>query len=181
MRFSALTSAPTLETERLVLRQFREDDLDPHAAMLSDPLVMHYFNGVTYGREDTFRRMLGGIGLWVLQGVGILAAERKSDGKMIGHVGLFDYHREMTPSIEGQPELGYMFASEVHGQGFAREAGEAMLAWADETVDAEQIVAIIAPDNMPSQNLARRLGFEQLPDGMYRDEVTTIWGRQRRA
>ena len=47
-------------------------------------------------------------------------------------------------------------------------------------VDAEEIVALIAPENTPSLKLAERLGFERLPDGMYRDEPTTIWGRRRR-
>jgi RimJ/RimL family protein N-acetyltransferase len=181
VRFSALTSAPRLETERLVLREFREDDLDAQAAMLADPIVMQHFHNVTFTREDTFRRMVGGIGLWVLQGIGNLAAERKSDGKLVGHVGLFDFHRDMTPSIEGKPELGYMFISEVHGQGLAREANGRLLEWADEAVDAQEIVALIAPENAPSLKLAERLGFARGADGVYRDEATTIWARRRRA
>ena len=177
MRFSPLTSAPTLETERLVLRGFREEDLPEHAAMLADPVVMKHFGAQGFGREDSFRRLLGGIGLWQLQGTGLLAAERKSDGRLVGHVGLFDYHREIIPSIEGEPELGYIFAAEVHGQGIAREACEAMLAWADETLDADRTVAIIAIQNEPSIKLAQRLGYQRQPDGIYRGEPTSIWRR----
>lgn len=177
MRFSRLTSAPTLETERLVLRGFREEDLGDHAAILSDPVVMKHFGGHLFGREDSFRRLLGGIGLWQVQGVGLLAAERKSDGRLVGHVGLFDYHREITPSIEGRPELGYIFAAEVHGQGIAREACEALLAWADATVEADDIVAIISIANEPSVKLARRLGFERQPDAVYHDEPISMWRR----
>ena len=179
MRFSQLTSAPTLETERLLLRGFREDDLAAHAAILSDPIVMKYFGGHLFGREESWRRLLGGVGLWQLQGVGLLAAQRKSDGKMIGHVGLFDYHREIEPSIEGKPELGYIFAAEVHGQGVAREACDAMLEWADQNVDADETVAIISIGNDPSMKLAERLGFERQPDGIYRDEPISLWGRPR--
>ena len=181
MRFSTLTSAPTLETERLLLRGFREDDLPDHAAILGDPVVMKHFGGHGFGREESWRRLLGGVGLWQLQGTGLLAAERKSDGKMIGHVGLFDYHREIEPSIEGRPELGYIFAAEVHGQGLAREACDAILAWADLTLDAEEIVAIISIGNDPSIKLAERLGFERQPDGVYRDEPISIWRRARPA
>jgi RimJ/RimL family protein N-acetyltransferase len=177
VRFSPLTSAPTLETERLLLRGFREDDLDQHAAILSDPVVMEHFGGHLFGREESFRRLLGGIGLWQLQGIGLLAAERKSDGKLVGHVGLFDYHREIEPSLEGRPELGYIFSAEVHGQGVAREACDALLAWADATIDAGEIVAIISPGNDPSVKLAERLGFERQPDGVYRDEPISIWRR----
>lgn len=177
MRFSALTSAPTLETERLVLRGFREDDLDAHAAILSDPVVMEHFGGHLFGREDAWRRLVGGVGLWQLQGVGLFAVERKADSKLIGHAGLFDYHREMTPSIEGKPELGYIFAAEAHGQGFAGEACGALMQWADETVEAPDVMAIIAPTNAPSMKLAERLGFQRLPDATYRGEPTTLWSR----
>jgi RimJ/RimL family protein N-acetyltransferase len=179
VRLSSLTSAPTLETERLLLRGFREDDLPAHSAILSDPTVMKHFGGHLFGREESWRRLLGGVGLWQLQGTGLLAAERKSDGTLIGHVGLFDYHREIMPSIEGMPELGYIFAAEVHGQGFAREACDVLLAWADRTLDANQIVAMISIGNEPSIKLAQRLGFERQPDGLYRDEPITLWRRER--
>ena len=179
MRFSPLTSAPTLETERLVLRGFLEEDLEAHAAMLADPVVMKHFGGHGFGREESWRRLLGGVGLWQLQGTGLLAAERKSDRKLVGHVGLFDYHRDMTPSIEGKPELGYIFAAEVHGQGFAGEACQALLAWADRTLEADEMVAIISIGNEPSIKLAQRLGFERQPDGVYRDEPVSLWSRRR--
>jgi RimJ/RimL family protein N-acetyltransferase len=178
-RFSAQTSAPLLETERLLLRGFREDDLDEHAAILSDPVVMEHFDGQLFGREDSWRRLLGGVGLWCLQGTGLLAAERKSDGKLVGHVGLFDYHREMSPSIEGVPELGYIFAAEVHGQGIAREACDAMLGWADRTLEADETVAIISLGNTPSMKLAERLGYQRKPDGEYRGEAISLWRRLR--
>ena len=168
-----------LETERLVLRGFVEADLADHWAILSDPVVMKHFAGAVFGREESFRRLLGGVGLWQLQGTGLLAADRKTDGKLIGHVGLFDYHREITPSIEGVPELGYIFAAEVHGQGFAREACEALLGWADRTLNASETVAIIAPDNGPSIKLAQRLNYERQPDGVYRDETVSLWRRKR--
>jgi RimJ/RimL family protein N-acetyltransferase len=170
-----------LETERLVLRGFVEADLPEHAAILADPVVMKHFGGVGFGREEAFRRLLGGVGLWQLQGVGLLAAERKSDRQLVGHVGLFDYHREFTPSIEGIPELGYIFAATVHGQGIAREACDAVLAWADRTVGAEETVAMISIGNDPSMKLAERLGYERQPDGVYRDEPISLWRRKRQA
>ena len=181
MRFSALTSAPALETERLLLRGFREDDLPEHTAILSDPVVMEHFGGHLFGREESWRRLLGGVGLWQLQGTGLLAAERKSDGKLVGHLGLFDYHREITPSIEDKPELGYIFAAEVHGQGLAREACDTLLAWADRTLNANETVAIISIGNDRSMRLARKLGFERQPDGLYRDEPISLWLRMRPA
>lgn len=164
-----------------MLREFVEADLDAHWAMLSDPVVMKHFGGALFGREESFRRLLGGIGLWKVQGVGLLAAERKSDGKLVGHVGLFDYHREMEPSIEGVPELGYIFAAEVHGQGLAREACDALLAWADDALDANETVAIISIGNDPSMKLAERLGYLRQPDAIFRNEPVSLWRRARPA
>jgi len=140
---------------------------------------MEHFDGQLFSREEAWRRLLGGVGLWQLQGTGLLAAERKADGKLVGHVGLFDYHREMTPSIEGLPELGYIFAAEVHGQGIAREACDAMLAWADRTLEADETVAIISPGNTPSMKLAERLGYHRAPDALYRKEPISLWRRPR--
>jgi RimJ/RimL family protein N-acetyltransferase len=91
---------------------------------------------------------------------------------------LFDYHREIAPSIEGLPELGYIFASEVHGQGYAREACDALLGWADRALDADKTVAIISVANEPSMKLAQRLGYERQPDGVYRDEPISLWQRR---
>src|SRR5690349_24929323 len=108
-----------LETERLLLRGFREEDLAQHAAILSDPIVTEHFGGHLFGREESWRRLLGGVGLWKLHGTGLLAAVRKADGQLVGHVCLFDYHRELTSSIESWHELGYLFAVEVHGPGIA--------------------------------------------------------------
>ena len=62
--------APTLETERLILREFRKDDLDAHAATLGDEEVMRHIGGKPIGREDSWRRLLSGVGMWSLVGMG---------------------------------------------------------------------------------------------------------------
>ena len=62
----------------------------------------------------------------------------------------------------------------------ARRSDE-VLAWADETLDADETVAIISIENDPSIKLAQRLGFERQPDGVYRDEPISIWRRPRRS
>ena len=61
--------------------------------------------------------------------------------------------------------------------GRAREACEAILAWADQTLDADRTVAIIAIQNEPSIKLAQRLGYERQPDGVYHGEPTSVWRR----
>ena len=88
-------SAPRLETERLILREFRIADLDAHAATLGDPEVMRFIGGKPMSREDSWRRLCSGVGSWQLVGIGPWAVELKADGRMVGHCGFFEFQREI--------------------------------------------------------------------------------------
>jgi RimJ/RimL family protein N-acetyltransferase len=169
--------APRIETERLILRGFRAGDLDAHAATLGDEEVMRHIGGKPLGREDAWRRLMGGVGSWSLVGMGAWAVERKDDGRMVGHCGLFQFERAMTPSIVGEPEMGWIFDRSVHGQGIAFEACSAALQWADREIAPESYPAIIDLDNAPSMKLAERLGFVRQPDGVYRDAPIAVFRR----
>jgi RimJ/RimL family protein N-acetyltransferase len=173
-------SAPTLETERLTLRDFRRDDLDAHAATLGDEEVMRHIGGKPMDREDSWRRLLGGIGMWSLIGMGPWAVELKADGRMIGHCGFFQFEREMSPSIRGEPEMGWIFDRTVHGQGIAFEACHAALKWAEDALVAPSYPAIIDLDNLPSIKLAERLGFVRQGNATYRDAPIAFFRRPGR-
>lgn len=169
--------APTIETERLRLRSFRPEDLEPQAAMLADPEVVRHLGGYVHSREESWRRMIASPGMWVMLGYGYWAVERRADGVMIGQVGFGDFKREMVPSIEGLPEMGWVFATSGQGQGCALEAVSAALAWADEAGIGEQYTAIIAPGNDRSARLAGKVGFVKGPDALYRDEPIWLFRR----
>jgi RimJ/RimL family protein N-acetyltransferase len=173
-------SAPALETERLILREFCKDDLDAHAATLGDEEVMRHIGGKPINREDSWRRLMSGVGSWSLVGMGPWAIERKSDSRMVGHCGFFQFERDMSPSIVGEPEMGWIFDSSVHGQGIAFEACSAALGWAEREIAAESYPAIIDPANVPSIKLAERLGFVRQPDGVYRDAPIAVFRRPGR-
>jgi RimJ/RimL family protein N-acetyltransferase len=170
-------SAPTLETERLILRGFRKDDLDAHAATLGDEEVMRHIGGKPINREDTWRRLMSGVGSWPLIGIGPWAVERKSDGRMVGHCGFFNFERDMTPPILGEPEMGWIFDRSVHGQGIAFEACSAALEWAEREIAADSYPAIIDPENAASIKLAERLGFIRQADATYRGAATAFFRR----
>jgi RimJ/RimL family protein N-acetyltransferase len=174
----AFTAAPTLETPRLRLRAHRAEDFDAIAAMNGDPEVMLHISG-PQPREDSWRRMLCGPGMWALLGYGYWVVERREDGSLIGQAGLADFKRAMTPAIEGLPELGYVFAAAAHGQGYAGEAVAAVLSWADAKLGARQIVAIIDAANQPSIRLAERAGFDRREEAIYKDEPILLFRRQR--
>jgi len=175
-----IRDAPRIETERLTLRGFRAGDLDAHAATLGDEETMRYIGGTPVGREDSWRRLLLGVGSWSLIGMGPWAVERKSDGRMVGHCGFFQFNREMSPSILGEPEMGWILDRSVHGQGIANEACRAALDWAEREIGAESYPAIIDLENAASMRLAERLGFIRQPDAIYRDAPIAFYRRPGR-
>ncbi len=170
-------SAPRLETERLILREFRKDDLDAFAATMGDPEVVRHLAIEPLSREDALRRIFLAAGQWPILGMGMWAAELKADGRMVGHVGFFDMERDMTPSLVGLPEMGWIFDPSVHGQGIANEACAAALQWADREFGPVSIPAIISIDNIPSMKLAEKLGFIREPDGVYKNEPIAVFRR----
>jgi RimJ/RimL family protein N-acetyltransferase len=170
---------PILETARLRLRAFGEQDLAAWAATMADPEVVRHLGGTPFAREDSWRRMLSAIGLWPLFGYGYWAVERRSEGDLIGQIGFSDFKRDMQPSIEGLPEMGWIFAPHGQGRGYAGEAVAAALAWADERLKAPLIPAIIDPGNAASIRLAERNGFAEREDALYRGAPILLFGRRR--
>ena len=174
------TSAPTLETERLILRGYRKADFRPQYAIVSNPDVMVHFSGPMLSEEDGWRRFAATVGSWPLLGFGGWAVTRRSDEKLIGTVSLFNAWRAFEPVFGEEPEMGWIFAQEAHGQGIAGEACAAVLEWADKNLQPTPIWAIIAPTNGPSFKLAEKLGFERLEDTVYNEEVTAVLRRPPR-
>lgn len=128
-------------------------------------------------REDAWRRALTGAGFWGVLGIGLWTVERRSGSQTIGHVGFFDFQRDMEPSIAGKPEMGWIFHRDAQGQGFATEACQAVLSWFGEHFGDVPLWALISPGNDASMKLAARLGFVCQPDGTYRGKPETIWLR----
>jgi RimJ/RimL family protein N-acetyltransferase len=167
---------PVLETGRLRLRGFEASDFEAHSAILGQAEVQRFL-GPPLSREDLWRRIVASVGMWSVVGFGGWMVERKADGRLVGNVGLFDARRALVPDFAGQPEMGWIFDPEVHGQGIAREACEAALGWADAKLAPGPIWAIVDPQNTASLKLSARLGFERLPDSVYHDEPIAILRR----
>ena len=172
-----IRSAPTLETERLILRHYRKQDFRPHFAIVGNDEVMRFVGGKGISEEDCWRRLAASVGMWDLLGFGGWAVVRKADDRLVGTVSLFNAWRALEPEFGEQPEMGWIFGTEVHGQGIAGEACRAVLQWADSSLQPSPIWAIIAPDNGPSISLAERLGFVRIGESLYHDEPTIVLKR----
>jgi RimJ/RimL family protein N-acetyltransferase len=170
-------AAPPLDTARLRLRAHRLADHAAMAAMSADPVVVRHLGGKPFSAEESWARMLRFPGLWDLLGYGYWAIEEKAGGRYIGHMGYADFKRDITPSLDGMPELGWVLASEVHGQGYATEALNAVLAWGDAHLGEHRATCIISPDNVASIRLATKVGFRSWSEAIYHDHAVNIFIR----
>ena len=143
-----------LRTQRLLLRQFRPEDLDAYAAMCADPEVMRYLSasGETLSRAGAWRQMAMFCGHWQLRGYGMWVAEDGGSGRFVGRIGL--HYPEGFPDRE----LGWALARGFWGQGLATEAAQAVVDHAFKTLGWDHLVSFILAGNSRSIRVAERLG-----------------------
>lgn len=148
---------PRLETDRLILRAFREDDLDAWATFMADPETMRFLGG-PMTRGNAWRTMATTLGHWALKGYGMWAVERKSDGALMGRVGL------LQPEGWTGLEVGWTLGRAYWGQGYATEAAAASMRYAFMTRPDDRVVSNIDAGNVASQAVAKRLGEQKGPE-----------------
>ena len=155
-------NVPVIRTARLVLRGHSREDFPAFAAMRADPAVMRFIGkGEVLAEEDAWLRFLSTIGHWELLGYGTWAVEEKATARLIGGIGYADKRRPAEHPASGAPEMGWSFASDLHGRGFATEALQAALAWGAQHFGPTRAVCVISDDNAASLRLAERHGFRR--------------------
>lgn len=154
-----MTSIPEIETGRLRLRAFKPDDLDDLYMVFGDAEVMTYISGgKPRTREATHAGLLRTIEGWRDRGFGLWAVVEKDNGHVIGYCGLI--FLDGTTEIE----LAYGLAKSSWGKGFATEAARASLRFGFEELKLERIVAVVNPQNIPSQRVLEKLGMKYTKD-----------------
>ncbi|HYO64153.1 MAG TPA: GNAT family N-acetyltransferase [Pyrinomonadaceae bacterium] len=147
-------TSPVIETSRLLLRRFRDDDFEALASIFGDPDVMrHLQDGVPVSREESavhFRNLKENY--WAERGFGRLAVVSKDSGEVVGFCGL--------RLLDGTPEIVYVLAKSHWGRGLATEAARACLRFAFEQHGFERVVAITRPPNAASRRVMERLGMK---------------------
>jgi RimJ/RimL family protein N-acetyltransferase len=166
--------AAILETPRLVLREMIAEDLDFIASLLADPEVMRYWprcytrdeaEGWVRRQRERYRRH--GYGYW-------LAIDRAT-GEPVGQAGL------LQAEVEGRQEtaLGYIIHRPCWRQGYATEAAAACRDYAFDRAGKEKVIALVRPENVPSQGVALKIGMVEEGRTQYEGFLHLIFAIRR--
>ncbi len=148
----------SLETPRLLIRLFRDSDLEPFLAYRNDPLVAEYQGwDVPYARENALKFVTEMKTKQILPGEWLqLAVELRATGETIGDLAV-----HMTKADPRQAYLGYTFARAHWGHGYASEAVQRLLDHLFRDLDLRRVVAECDVLNDASWRLLERLGFRR--------------------
>ena len=149
-----------IETERLVMRAWRNEDIAPFQQICSDPEVM-----ATLGPPLDMDAAAARIG-WMSEhearhGHCFWALERRDDARLIGWCGVI---RGDIPPVADKLEIGWRLARDCWGFGFASEAARGAIAWSFTTLSDDAIWAITWQNNLRSRAVMDRLGMQYHPD-----------------
>lgn len=151
--------AVELTTPRLLLRQWRDEDLDRWAELNADPEVRRHF-GTVLDRAQSAASMEGFRADLAERGWGWWAVQLRSDGRFLGFAGLDPVDEEMP---FGGVEAGWRLHRDAWGHGYATEAGRAVLRHGFRELALPEVLAVIAAANAPSRAVAERLGMAHDP------------------
>jgi RimJ/RimL family protein N-acetyltransferase len=157
-------SNAVIETDRIIMRNWQDGDLEQLFEINQDPRVMEYFPKLQ-DREYTNNIIERSKRLYGEKGYGFFACELKSTGEFIGFVGLWDTHFDahFTPAVE----IGWRLAYKHWGQGYATEAAKAVLDYAFNKLNLPEIVSLAAVGNRRSRNVMEKIGMIEDPEGEF--------------
>jgi RimJ/RimL family protein N-acetyltransferase len=150
-----------IETERLRVRAWRDEDIAPFSILNSDPEVLRYL-GIRGTSEESRSFVARQRAMQAELGHCLWAVERKEDSALLGFCGV----RPGVPDtpIDGELEIGWRLGSGYWGCGYAREAASACLDWSFDTAGVPRVVAITVEGNSRSRGLMDRLGMVRRPE-----------------
>ena len=157
----------TFATERLVLRRWRPEDLEPFAALNADPEVTRFVGG-PMAREASDTMVARFEACHDERGYGRWAVEES--GALVGFTGLGPH-----PFVGGAIEIGWRLARHAWGRGIATEAARAVVDLAFGEIGLSRIVAVVHPDNAASIGVCRHLGMTlaEEREGLFVYELTS--------
>jgi len=163
-----------LETTRLVLREFRPDDSDALARVISDPETMRFYPSAydRAGVEDWIARNRQ---RYAKDGHGLWAMILKASGELIGDCGL------IVQNVDGadEVEIGYHVRRDLWGQGLATEAARACRDFGFAKLPVERLISLIRPENLPSRRVAEKNGMAVWKEVMWRKLPHVVYAIRR--
>ena len=153
---------PIIETKRLILREWKDEDIPAFVAMNQDPRVMEFFPALRTEQES--RALVERIGQhFRAHGFGAFAVELKATGEFIGFVSLMipDFEAHFIPCVE----IGWRLAHKFWGKGYATEAAKAVLKSGFEKHGLKEIVSFTSILNQPSMRVMEKIGLKRDPNG----------------
>jgi RimJ/RimL family protein N-acetyltransferase len=144
-----------LETERLRLRRFRDEDIEAVFAIIGDRVTMQFYPK-TFSREDAKQWVARNQRRYREDGYGLFAVTLKDSEEVIGDCGI------IKQNVEGETamEVGYHFRRDQWGHGYATEAAQACIRLAFDSFRADKVISLIRPENVPSRRVAERNGMK---------------------
>lgn len=168
----ALTiSVPSLQTDRLKLREYRVKDFASFAEHLSNPESSAYLGSAD--RQVAWRIFSSHVGMWVLNGAGWWSIEDRQTGQLVGNVGAF-IRCDSTVM-----EMGWNTYRAFWGKGIANEAAAAVLKYAFEVRHEPKVRALIDEGNDSSRRVAERLGMAYEMKTELNGKVINCYMRER--
>jgi RimJ/RimL family protein N-acetyltransferase len=165
-----------IETERLILRPWRDEDVEEFARVTNTPAVMEFLGGVKEPEafRGSFQRVSesqekNGFCFWIV--------ERRNDRALLGFCGLKVGN---TQPIVDEIEIGWRLREDAWGQGYAREAATVTLKWAWRNLSCDRVVAITAEGNGRSWGLMQRLGMHRLHNMDFEHPDVPVGNKARR-
>ncbi|QXT41364.1 GNAT family N-acetyltransferase [Gymnodinialimonas ceratoperidinii] len=170
----ALTPAPELASERLILRGPRREDLSEFTRFVTSAPSM-IAQGEAGTAADAWYAFLAGIGHWQWHGFGFFILEERATGRSVGRVGLLKH--VSWP----ETELAWHLYEGAEGKGYATEAGRVVRDWAAAHLGVAQLYSFIDVNNTRSQAVARRLQATTDGTRAAHDPEAEVWVHPRQA
>lgn len=156
-----------IETERLILRQYTQDDFDDLYLILSDPITMSHYPK-PYDEKGTQRWLDWNFDNYSKYGFGLWAIELKDTHEFIGDCGI----TMQNIDNEQLPEIGYHIDKKYWRKGYGKEAGRAVCSWGFKNTNFDKLYSYMTYTNVASYSLAKAIGMTKIKE--YPDDIDKL-------